>query len=212
MRLTTVLSAAFALLLPAIAAADAPAKNPIAAILAVPTPVCKTASEAYNATRDAFKSFKNCQLYMMASIINDDPTHTELQEAAKWAIKQVPAAIKKASDLNDPDPKWARKEFIKAKLAFLKFEIKIANQMLTKGLPKEPWLGKAFNWAAAVWPKLRDLWETITGHHPPPSDPKNPKKPDPPIDPQAIMDKIDKKLAEIDRQLYELVNAECRMG
>jgi len=210
MRFLSILVATAALFTPSAAQDDR--VSAFAALTATPPSVCQTAHQGYNKTRDAFAAFRNLELYILGSIINDDPTHSELQQAAKWQITQVPPLIAAAKALNAPDPHWARKEFISAKLAFLNFEMKYAQKMLDKGIPKMPWMGKAFNWAGAVWGKLRDLWQTILTGPPPPVDPKHPPKPPAGVDPNAIIAALDKKLAAIDYQLYELVDAECKMG
>jgi len=214
MRFISILVATAALFTPSLARklAGENTVHAFAALTATPPSVCQTAHQGYNKTRDAFAAFRNLELYILGSIINDDPTHSELQQAAKWAITQVPPLIAAAKALNDPDPKWERKEFISAKLAFLKFEMKYAQKLLNKGIPKMPWMGKAFNWAGAVWGKLRDLFHTIVTGPSPPVDPKHPPPPPAGVDPNAIIAALDKKLAAIDYQLYELVDAECKMG
>jgi len=140
---------------------------------------------------------------------------TYIYGIGRTTSKQLIGALdlKTPTEMNGKDPKWARREFIKSKLAFLAMEIKFANNAIKKGIPMEPWLSKAINWATAVWPKLRDLWKAVKGGGEP-ADPNKPGEPsggDKPLDINELIGKLDKKLAAIDQQLYDLVNAECRL-
>jgi hypothetical protein len=182
--------------------------------MAEPTPQCKTASEAYAKIREGYETMKNANLYLFAAVINDEPTHTELQEAAKYMITTaLPPSIEEAKKLNAGDKKWARKSFIQSKIAFLEFEAKVAMKMIAKGLPKYPWVSEAIKIASDIFPKMQELWKLIKNKGKKPEPPKDPNAPAPGgLDPQKIIEMISKKLAELDKQFFDLVNAECKMG
>jgi len=135
-------------------------------LLASPSPRAEIAAEckasnspAFDPTKTAFEAFKNAELYMLGSIINDDPTHTELEEAAKWQIGKVKDQIAKAEVSNNADANWARKTWFKVKIGWLKFEIKVAETMLAAELPKFPWLGKLYEWGKKKWADFKDAWK-----------------------------------------------------
>jgi len=135
-------------------------------LLASPAPRAEIAAEcqassspAFDPTKTAFASFKNAELYMLGSIINDDPTHTELEEAAKWQLGQVKTQISKAQVSNNADSNWARKTWFKVKLGWLNLEIDIAETMLAAELPKFPWLGKLYQWGSKKWAAFKDAWK-----------------------------------------------------
>lgn len=120
-------------------------------------------SPAYAATKAAFEGFKNARMYILGSIVNDEPTHSELQAASKWQLGEVQKSYDQAKSANNGDAKWARKEFYAAKLAFLEVELKVANKMVNHGLPKFPWLGKAISWAQDKWKKIKELFQSWFG-------------------------------------------------
>jgi len=141
-------------------------------LLASPAPVaevaadCKASSSpAFDPTKTAFASFKNAELYMLGSIINDEPTHTELEEAAKWQIGQVKTQIAKAESINSADSNWARKTWYKVKIGWLKLEIDVADTMIAAELPKFPWLGKLYTWGQKEWASFKDAWNKFWHGH-----------------------------------------------
>src|SRR5262245_25696382 len=83
-------------------------------------------SPAYAKTKEAFEGMKNARLYMLAAIINSDPTHAELQEAAKWQLGQVKELVTQASSLNDQDGAFPRHIWYAAKLKWLNVEVAAA--------------------------------------------------------------------------------------
>jgi len=202
------------LAIPALALAASDVNKAVARLMAEPTPECKTSSEAYAKIREGYEVMKNANLYLFGAIINEEPTHSELQEAAKYMINEVlPPAIAEAKKLNAGDKKWARKSFIQSKIAFLEYEAKVALKMIAKGLPKYPWVSDAIKMASDIFPKMKELWNLIKNKGKKPEPPKDPKdKPSGGLDPQKIIEMISKKLAEVDKQLFDLVNAECKMG
>jgi len=120
-------------------------------------------SPAYAATKAAYDGFKNARMYLLGSIVNDEPTHSQLQAAAKWQLGEVQKAYDQAKAANNGDSKWARKEFYAAKLAFLEVEVKVSTALVNKGLPKFPWLGKAINWVQGKWKKIKELFQKWFG-------------------------------------------------
>jgi len=140
-------------------------------LLALPSPRAEIAAEcrasnspAFDPTKTAFESFKNAELYMLGSVINNDPTHTELEEAAKWQIGQVKGLITKAEATNNADSNFARKTWFKVKIDWLKLEIKVAETMIAAELPKFPWLGKLYEWGKKEWGSFKDAWNKFWHH------------------------------------------------
>jgi hypothetical protein len=202
------------LALPTITLAVSDVNKAVARIMAEPTPECKSASAAYAKIREAYDTMRNTNLYMFGSIINEEPTHTELQEASKYMIDNVlPPQIEEAKKLNALDKKWARKSFIQSKVAFLEYEVKVAKKLLGKGLPKYPWVSDAIKIASDIFPKMQELWQLVKNKGkktPPPTGTVTPTAGG--LDPQKIIEAISAKLAAIDKQFYDLVSAECKMG
>jgi len=161
------------------------------------------ASPAYAKTKEAFAAFKAAQLYMMGAVINEKETHDELQEASKYQLTKVTKLIDEASTANGQDKRWLRKEFFVGQLKFLRLEVRVANKLLSKGLPSYPWLGKAVNWAKSKWQKLKDMWNQFW------SDEEAPKH-DVPKDPQVVdkgvemAETFDNKLEEVDARMEQI--------
>jgi hypothetical protein len=127
---------------------------------ATPNAACQSsASPAYDVTRQAFEGMKSARLYMLGAIINADPTHAELQEAAKWQLGQVRELMTKAYDANAKDSSFARREWFKIKLGWLKFEVSVAEGILAVGLPSLPWLGKLYEWSKKMLDDLKSAWK-----------------------------------------------------
>ena len=201
--------------LPTLALAASDINRAVARIMSEPTPACKTAVETYTKVREGYETMRNCNLYMFGAIVNDEPTHTELQEAAKYMVElALPPIIEEAKKMNAVDKKWARKSFIQSKIAFLEYQSGVVKKMLKKGLPKYPWVTDALKIATDIFPKMKELWLLFKNKgKKTPEPPKDPNAPTGgPMDPSKIIELISKKLAEIDKQFFDLVNAECKMG
>jgi len=214
MRLSTLLAgivAAVAIASPFVAARPRPAEGE-----------CKmNDSPAYAQTKASFEGFKNARMYILGSIINDDPTHLELQEAAKWQLGEVQKSYDAAKAANDGDTKWLRKQFYATKLMFLKVEMGIANKMVNKGLPKLPWLGKVYNWVQGKWKKIKEWWEKLFGKKDPKPAAGAPEKKKAvevdgiEVDATEVSEgewqarAHDSKMEAIDRHIEELDNGQC---
>jgi hypothetical protein len=121
-------------------------------------PCQSSASPAHDITKEAFEMFKTAKTYMLGSLVNAEPTHTELQEASAWQLSQVKEKIGQASALNDRDTSFARREFYRVKLGWLKLEVNMATKMTAVGIPSWPWLGDAFNWVSTKWGNFVGAW------------------------------------------------------
>jgi len=132
-------------------------------------------SPAKNQTALAYAAFKNAKLYMLGSIINAEPTHSQLQKAAEWQLNQTEKIFATAVGLNAKDENTIRRDWYKFKLHFLKTEMKIARYFLKKGLPSCPWLGKVYNWLKDQFEKVKagwhKFWNKVTGKTDPPATP-----------------------------------------
>ena len=188
-------------------------------VAAAPTSCALSESPAFPSTKAAFEGFKNARLYIMGSIVNDDPTHTELMEAAKWQLGQVHKKLDEAVAANQGDAKLGRKIFYEGKLDFLKLELNIADKMVNHGLPKYPWLGKVINWAQGKWKKIKELWnkwfggkstDTPAATPAPTSSTINDQKPSSKesAEATAFLDSQDKELTKIEEHLEDLEYAE----
>jgi len=122
-----------------------------------------SAGPAFTKTKEGLDAYMVCIKFMIGSIINDDPTHSQLIKASKWQLGQVRAKAADAHKANDDDPKWIRQDYFAAKLAFLDFEVDVTEEILNQGLPKYPWLGKALNWAQAKWNDMKGWWNKVWG-------------------------------------------------
>jgi len=115
----------------------------------------------------AFRAFHTAKLYMLGAIINENPTHDELQEAAKWQLGQTEEIAKVAKDLNNRDRSAIRKGWYKSRLRWLRFKIKVARKLIERGLPCWPKLGKFVTWFKAKREKMRkrmDRWNKKLGN------------------------------------------------
>jgi len=120
-------------------------------------------SPAAVSTKAGFEGAKNLYKFILGSISQDDPIHSQLQKASVWQLGQVKKLYDQAITLNRADTKRVRKLFFATKLGFLKLEIAAADAMLKKGLPKFPWLGKAISWVQTQWKKLQEMFHNMLG-------------------------------------------------
>lgn len=139
--------------------------------------VCATVhSPAKNQTTIAFQAFRTARLYMLAAIINEEPTHSELTEASKWQLGETLKLLKLAKRLNKHDQahhgirrKWYRKRH-----RWLNFKIKVAKKLIHHGLPSWPQLAKVMEWfkkrsgkTMAKWKKVNARIDKRLGNEPP---------------------------------------------
>jgi len=120
-----------------------------------------TRSPALNDTKKAFATFKNAVQYVLGSIINAEPTHTQLSGAATWAIGNAKKSIATARALNKGDPHFFRRSFIKGELIFLDSEIFVTEELIANGLPSYPWMGKAYAWIQGEITKIKAAWHSF---------------------------------------------------
>jgi hypothetical protein len=108
--------------------------------------VCSTKhSPAREKTIEAFKAFRTAKLYMLAAIINANPTHDELQQAAVWQLGQVDEIRLAAKALNCKDTSKIRHKWYKSRLRWLHFKTRLAKALCAFGLPSWPKLGEWIN-------------------------------------------------------------------
>jgi len=118
-------------------------------------------SPAKNQTKLAFEAFKTAVLYMFASVINAEPTHSELQEAASWQLGQTQDIIKQALDVVIKDKSGIRRDWYTLKLRWLNFKVRVAKGLIGFGLPSWPWLGKVVEWLKKQVQTLKDKWNSF---------------------------------------------------
>jgi len=173
------------------------------------TPQCIKDAPAFADTKKLFEGYKQVIMFAMGSIINDEPTHTELYEAAKWKLGKLDKLLKDAKDENKKDTNVLRRDYFAIKIGFVQFEMSAAATILSHKLPKLPWLGKIVAWAQDKWNKLKAAWEQFW--HP---DNKKPSAAPAPSNPAEVakgvaeITKMDSKLEQVDRHLAQLEAAE----
>jgi len=122
-------------------------------------------------TKLAMEGFRTGVLYMFASLINAEPTHAELSQAANWQMDQTIEILKQAQAMNKLDAKSPlRKKWYSIRLKWLHFKIKVAKGIIGFGIPSWPWLGKIvdkvknskiFQWLQAQTAKLKEKWNSF---------------------------------------------------
>jgi hypothetical protein len=115
-------------------------------------------SPAKAQVKEAFKAFKTAFTYMLGAIINANPTHDELQEAAKWQLGQTEEIIKTAKQALKLDVSEIRQKWYKLRLRWLSFKIAVSKKLLEQGLPSWPWLGKVVQWLKEKRDQLVKAW------------------------------------------------------
>jgi len=128
-------------------------------------------SPAKAQTKLAMEGFRTGVLYMFASLINAEPTHAELSQAANWQMDQTIEILKQAQAMNKLDTKSPlRKKWFSIRLKWLHFKIKVAKGIIGFGIPSWPWLGdivnkvkesKIFKWLQTQTAKLKEKFESL---------------------------------------------------
>lgn len=135
------------------------------AVYAIPDPSadpCKSdVSPAFEQTKAAFEGLKNGVLFVLGSLMNAEPTHSELIEAAKWQMGEVERLRNEAKTANAADKSDSRRRFFSLKLNWLSVEVSVVNALIKAGVPSWPWLGKAYEWAKNAWSKLKGAWNSF---------------------------------------------------
>lgn len=125
-------------------------------------PTCYASeAPAYPKTREAMLCVKNGLLYLAGALINSNPTHDELIDAARYQFDQCENLRKEAQKANVEDPKFLRRAYFSSKISTVNNKIRVGHAMIYVGVPSFPFLGKAINWVRKEWEIVKAKWNKL---------------------------------------------------
>lgn len=107
-----------------------------------PTVECARVIDTYTKTVQAFTTLREAEISAAYASMSQEPTHTELLNAARLKISKVEELVQKVKESNELDTKLTRRWFIERRLFYIGTITNVVKGLTNNRVTKHDFLGK----------------------------------------------------------------------